>query len=304
MMAAMKRQQEWRGDMSFDEPMAKHTSWRAGGCADRYYQPADLQDLSQFISGLPGDEALLWTGLGSNLLVRDGGFRGTVIATQGRLQEMELVDETLLRVEAGVSCAKVARFCSRKHLSGLEFLAGIPGAMGGALAMNAGAFGGETWEHLVSAEMMDRKGNIHVRARDEFNVGYRHVSGPADEWFVAGIFRLQPDPEGVGQERIRALLEQRNTSQPVGVFSCGSVFKNPESDHAARLIDSCGLKETCVGGACVSGKHANFIINSQQATAKDIESLIGLVRDIVHKQTGVLLEPEVRIVGEAAEEEE
>ena len=298
MMAAMKRQAALQGELSFDEPMAKHTSWRAGGCADRYYQPADLQDLSHFMATLPDDEDLLWIGLGSNLLVRDGGFRGTVIATQGRLQEMALVDETLLRVEAGVTCAKVARFCSREHLSGLEFLAGIPGAMGGALAMNAGAFGGETWEHLVSVETMDRQGKIHVRDRTEFEVGYRHVSGREGEWFVAACFRLQPDPEGVGQERIRALLEQRNTSQPVGVFSCGSVFKNPEGDHAARLIDSFGLKETCIGGACVSGKHANFIINRQQATAQDIESLIGLVQETVHKQTGVLLEPEVRIVGE------
>ncbi len=289
-----------RGEMRFDEPMSKHVSWRAGGTADRYYVPADIDDLAALLRRLPQDEPLLWLGLGSNLLVRDGGFHGTVIATHGALTGMARLDDGLLRVEAGVSCARIARYCYREHLAGLEFLAGIPGDMGGALAMNAGAFGGETWTHVVAAETIDRRGDIHLRTREEFEIGYRHVRGPAGEGFVAARFRLPEDPDRVGQTRVRELLEKRNASQPIGVFSCGSVFKNPPGDHAARLIESCGLKGLCIGGACVSEKHANFIVNTGHATATDIETLIERVRERVRERTGVILETEVRIVGEPA----
>lgn len=298
MMTAEARQ-PLRGVLSSDEPMSKHTSWRVGGPADHYYQPADLDDLTRFLSQLSIDEPLTWVGLGSNLLVRDGGIRGTVIATSGVLNELQLVEGNQVRVEAGVSCAKVARFCARQGLTGAEFLAGIPGTMGGALAMNAGAFGGETWEIVTAVETLKVPGRRHVRMADEYEVGYRSVKGPAGEWFVAADLKLIPGDSAESLAKIKRLLAQRGDTQPTSLPNAGSVFRNPVGDHAARLIEACGLKGACVGGACVSDKHANFIINTGDAKAADIESLINRVALTVEREQGVVLEREVRIVGEA-----
>lgn len=299
-MMAPQKTQRLRGELRLDESMERHTSWRAGGPARRLYIPADLDDLCLFLQQQAQDEPLLWVGLGSNLLVRDGGFSGTVLLMLGALTELEWLDAQLLRAGAGVTCAKVARTASRAGLTGVEFLAGIPGTMGGALAMNAGAFGGETWQHIVAVETVDRCGQRHVRTPDEFRVGYRSVQGVPDEWFVAGHLLLEKgDPEHA-QERIRALLAQRGASQPVQQYSCGSVFRNPPGDHAARLIEICGLKGRTLGGAQVSEKHANFIVNIGNATAADIETLLLQVQGTVEQQQGVRLETEVRIVGEPA----
>ena len=286
-----------RGELCRDEPMLRHTSWRVGGPARTYYRPADLEDLAVFLSGLPADEDVVWLGLGSNLLVRDGGIPGTVIATFGVLGELSLLDETVLRAEAGVACAKVARFSANHGLVGGEFLAGIPGSVGGALAMNAGAFGGETWDYIRAVETIDRAGIRRVRDPDEFRVGYRQVKGPAGEWFIAARFEFQRGNTAAALERIRALLAQRGATQPTRQPSCGSVFRNPPGDHAARLIEACGLKGSCIGAACVSGKHANFIVNTGGARAADIEALIAHVRDEVERVHGVSLQTEVRIVG-------
>jgi UDP-N-acetylmuramate dehydrogenase len=286
--------------MRHDEPLFLHTTWRVGGPARRFYRPVDSEDLILFLRTLPEDEPLLWLGLGSNLLVRDGGFNGTVIATQGVLDGLEMKTPTLLRVEAGVSCAKVARYAVRNGLCGVEFLAGIPGTMGGALAMNAGAFGGETWEHVRLVETLDRRGVLRERTVDDFEVGYRSVKGPEGEWFLAVHLELQPGDADAGLGEIQQLLDKRATSQPIGLPSCGSVFRNPEGDHAARLIEAAGLKGYCIGGACVSEKHANFIINSGDATAADIERLIEKVRHQVEVESGIRLQTEVRILGEEA----
>jgi UDP-N-acetylmuramate dehydrogenase len=288
-----------RGVLRLDEPMARHTSWRAGGSADRYYEPADLDDLAVFVAGLPADEPLHWVGLGSNLLVRDGGLRGTVIATHGGLDRLELLGPGRVRAEAGVASAKLARFCAGHGLAGAEFLAGIPGTVGGALAMNAGAFGSETWEIVEAVETLDRRGTVRSRRPDEYSVGYRSVSGPADEWFVAGVFRLEPGEAHDGRTRIKSLLERRGASQPIGLPNAGSVFRNPVGDYAARLIEAAGLKGACEGNACVSEMHANFIINCGGATARDIERLIERMRDTVRSRFGIELKREVRIVGEA-----
>ena len=298
MMAAA--QQPLRGVLLHDEPMARHTSWRVGGPADRFYRPADVDDLCVFLAGLPANEPLMWLGLGSNLLVRDGGIRGTVIATSGCLNELARVDDGTVRVEAGVACAKLARFCARQGLVGAEFFAGIPGCVGGALAMNAGAFGGETWALVDEVECVDRHGRLRVRRPEAFNVGYRQVSGPAQEWFVAARLRLQPGDAAQASARIKALLERRAVDQPIGLPSCGSVFRNPPGDHAARLIEACGLKGVCVGGACVSEKHANFIVNTGAATAADIEALIGRVAQTVERQHSVAMRLEVHVCGEAS----
>jgi UDP-N-acetylmuramate dehydrogenase len=298
-MMAAQQTHAWRGELRFDEPMDRHVSWRAGGKARRFFQPADLADLCAFLREQDHAEPLLWVGLGSNLLVRDGGFPGTVLMMSGALTGLEWLDAQLLRAEAGVSCAKVARTASRAGLTGVEFLAGIPGTMGGALAMNAGAFGGETWSHVAAVETVDRRGELHTRTPDEFRVAYRSViSGTAEEWYVAAHLALEKGDAVQAQAHIRELLARRGASQPVQQYSCGSVFRNPPGDHAARLIEACGLKGKRLGGAQVSEKHANFIINAGNASAADIETLLLQVQGTVEQQQGVRLETEVRIVGE------
>lgn len=286
-----------RGELMHAEPMKRHTSWRVGGDADQCYRPADLEDLSEFLKSLPEDEQIEVIGLGSNLLVRDGGIRGTVILMHKVLDEL-CEEDGLIHAQAGVACAKVARFAAQRGWRGAEFLAGIPGTIGGALAMNAGCYDGETWRIVEQVEAIGRDGSVKVRRPEEYRIGYRSVSIPAREWFVSAWFRLVPG-EG-GMEEIRTMLKKRIASQPLSFPNAGSVFRNPEGDYAARLIESCGLKGKSIGGAKVSEKHANFIVNAGDAKASDIESLIELVRETVLKETGIHLEREVRIIGEAA----
>lgn len=290
---------ELYGDLRQFESMVRHTSWRVGGVADCYYRPASIDDLGRFMSVLPEDESLYWLGLGSNLLVRDGGIRGTVIATSPGLGGMDYLGEGRLRVEAGVASAKVARRSVAQGLRGAEFLAGIPGSFGGALAMNAGAFGGETWRHIVAVEMIDRHGQIHTHGATEFSVGYRNVQGPAQQWFVAGVLQLDKGSSEEGQSMIKTLLGKRGESQPIGLANAGSVFRNPPGDYAARLIETAGLKGHCEGAACVSDVHANFIINTGGASATQIETLIRFLQAEVQRVHGVQLETEVHVVGEA-----
>jgi UDP-N-acetylmuramate dehydrogenase len=290
-----------RGRLLHDEPMSRHTSWRIGGPARNYYQPADLQDLCEFIKTLPADEQIYWVGLGSNLLVRDGGINGTVIALSGMLNELSITDDNHVRAEAGVASAKVARFSANNHLTGAEFLAGIPGTIGGALAMNAGAFGGVTWDVVDKVETLNRSGEVNTRTPDDYEIGYRHVSGPGDEWFVAAYFKLQPGELDDSKAEIKSLLARRGESQPTQLPNAGSVFKNPEGDYSARLIEACGLKGKCIGKACVSDKHANFIINTGEARADDVEALIRLIQQTVKEMRGIELQPEVRIIGEVAD---
>ena len=282
--------------------MAKHTSWKVGGPARHFYRPADRDDLSLFLSQLPVNENLAWVGLGSNLLVRDGGFDGTVIHTKGCLTQLIDVDDSHFMAEAGVSCAVAARHAARKGLVGLEFFAGIPGTVGGALAMNAGAFGGETWQLVEYVEMIRRDGQVVRRYPNEFEVAYREVKLPrADEWFLSAVFKMEKGDTEAAQKTIKNLLEKRGSSQPIGQASCGSTFRNPEGDHAARLIESCGFKGVCVGDACVSEKHANFVINQGKASAADIEVLVQKMQDTVFEKTGIRLQREFHIVGEAAD---
>lgn len=288
-----------KGSLLLNEPLAKYTSWRVGGPAERIYIPADRQDLCDFIKTLPAAEPVFWMGLGSNLLVRDGGIRGTVINTKGRLKEMRLIGDGLVYVEAGVPCAHVARFCGEHGLSGAEFLAGIPGTMGGALKMNAGAFGGETWGIVKNVETIDVDGQVKQRQPEQFTVGYRSVKGVDGEWFLAATLLLEAGDVVASQQKIKKLLEHRAKTQPTNQPSCGSVFRNPPDDFAARLIEQSGLKGYAIGGACVSEKHANFIVNTGKATAADIESLIRYVQQEVEQQQGVKLQTEVCMVGEA-----
>ncbi len=284
----------------FDEPMAKHTTWRVGGPARYYFQPADVADLSDFLRSLPSAEQILWLGLGSNLLVRDGGFAGTVIAMHGRLNEIETIAGSRLRVGAGAPSALVARQAARAGLCGAAFLAGIPGTMGGALAMNAGAFGGETWQRVINLQTIDRQGIVHRRTPLEYKVAYREVESSKEEWFVGCELQLEPGDAEAERREVQRLLALRNATQPVGQPSAGSTFRNPPGDYAARLIEAAGLKGLQLGGAKVSGKHANFIVNTGAATAADIENLIRHVQQTVEQHSGICLQTEVHIVGKPA----
>lgn len=288
-----------RGELRVNEPMSRHTSWRAGGVAARYYRPSDLNDLAEFLRRLEPDEQVLWLGLGSNLLVRDGGFHGTVIALHGVMDHIEVMDENgLLRVDCGVHCARLAKVCAQKNLTGGAFFTGIPGTVGGALAMNAGAFGSETWSCVQSVEVISRSGEVRRLAAERFRVGYRSVIMPEHGLcFLSADMQFTLDESAEGRAEIRELLEARKASQPVGQPSCGSVFRNPPGDYAARLIEAAGLKGYRIGKAVVSEKHANFILNTDDARADDIEALVWHVQDTVEKRFAVRLEPEVRIVG-------
>ena len=295
MMAA---ERQHGGELRFDEPMSKHTSWRVGGTADRFYIPSSIEDLQTFLSGLSADVDVHWFGAGSNLLVRDGGIRGVVIAAGKLLRSLDRIDDLRVCAGSGLPCTQLARQCIRWGLGPSEFFAGIPGTVGGALAMNAGAHGGETWERVESVRTIDRDGVIRERGPEDYEIGYRTVRGPANEWFLEA--RLVFDA-GVtaSKEAMQAMLERRKATQPLGLPSCGSVFQNPPGDHAARLIEASGLKGFRIGGAEVSPKHANFIINADDASAADIETLINHVQDTVAAKHGVRLKHEVRIVGEA-----
>ena len=282
------------------EPMSRHTSWRVGGPADAWFAPQDAADLGEFLRGLPAEVPVTWVGLGSNLLVRDGGIRGVVISVHGILNALEQVGERLVRAGAGVACARLGRQCAKWQLGPADFFAGIPGTVGGALAMNAGAWGGETWPHVAEVEVINRSGEQRRRPASDYRFGYRSLTPPvADEWFLAATFRFERRPDA-GTDSIRRLLERRHASQPIGELSCGSVFTNPPGGHAAQLIESAGLKGHRIGGAAVSAKHANFIVNEGHATAADLEALVRHVQATVERVHGVRLVPEVRVIGEAA----
>ncbi len=286
------------GHLMENEPMARYTSWRVGGLADRVYKPSSIEDVQAYLKSLPADEKVLWLGLGSNVLIRDGGIRGSVINTRGCLKQMFLSGLDGVYVEAGVPCAHVAKFAADNNLLNAEFLAGIPGTMGGALAMNAGAFGGETWGLVNKLVLVNRRGELMERKAGEFDVSYRHVLLAKDEWFVACYLTMPTGDNQQGREKIRELLAARAASQPTNKPSCGSVFKNPRGDYAARLIEVSGLKGKQMGAAQVSTKHANFILNTGNATASDIEQLMNHVKKTVLEQHGVDLETEVRVIGE------
>jgi UDP-N-acetylmuramate dehydrogenase len=309
-----------RGSLRERVDMRKHTSWRAGGVAERLYRPADLQDLRVFLRGIPPDEPLYPVGLGSNLLVRDGGLPGTVLLLHAGLNELRIEADGRVYAEAGVPGAKLARFAALHEMRGAEFFAGIPGTLGGMLAMNAGCYGSETWQKVSTVITVDRSGELKVRTRDDYDVTYRRVVATADErqtatagtqqvftltpflrvreLFVAARMIFQKGDADAARQEIKSLLSKRIATQPLNLPNAGSVFRNPPGDYAARLIEQCGLKGMQIGGARVSDKHANFIVNVGNATATEIEALIHHVQRTVMRDTGIDLHPEVRIIGE------
>ena len=284
-------------ELKLNEPMSAHTSWKTGGPADFYYCPNEMNDLIAFLKQAPEEMPVTCIGNGSNLLVRDGGIRGVVISLANAVDEIDLLENCEINLGAGLHCVKAARFSAANGLTGSEFLAGIPGTIGGALAMNAGAYGSEIWDIVKSATVLNRTGECKVLPKKNFDIRYRNVLLNEHEWFIACRLQLRQSSKEICSKKIRALLSERAEHQPLGQLSCGSVFRNPENDYAARLIDACGLKGTCVGKACVSEKHANFIVNMGGASSLDIENLIMLVHDTVKRTKGFDLQMEVRIIG-------
>ena len=291
-------QSKLQGSLLLNESLARYNSWRVGGKADRVYIPAGLQDLQAFLQDLDENEPVHFIGLGSNLLVRDGGVRGTVIVMHNALNVLEM-QGNLIYADAGVTSAKVAKFSAKQGKRGAEFLAGIPGTVGGALAMNAGCHGGETWDIVNKVLTIDKHGKLHTRDREEFVATYRHVEMPAkNEWFIGAWFELPNGSATEAELTIKNLLAKRLATQPLNLPNAGSTFRNPEGDYAARLIEACGLKGHQIGGAQVSEKHANFIVTSPGATAADVEQTIALMRDTVKEKFGIELQQEVRVIGE------
>ena len=278
--------------------LARYTSWRVGGPAEKLFIPSSIEALRHFLQHFNKNESLQILGLGSNTLVRDGGVKGSVIIFAGSgLQALEKIEPTILRAEAGVSCATLARFAARQNLGGMEFLAGIPGTVGGALAMNAGAHGSDTWSHVISVETMDRQGVRHTRLPNEFKIAYRSVDNVNDEFFIAAHFAHEISTKDSSLARIKTILAHRLATQPGNLPNGGSVFRNPPGDYAGRLIEACGLKGYRFGESSISEKHANFIVHEGKGSAQEIEHLIHLSQEGVASRFGIVLMPEVKIIG-------
>ena len=276
--------------IKFNEPMSKHCSLRTGGQTSQFFVPQDEAALSIFLKN--NKTQLLFVGLGSNLLVRDKGFDGTTIHTKN-LNSLD-ISKDFIDSGAGTSLAKLSRFSQANLKYGAEFLSAIPGSVGGALAMNAGAFGSEIWQYVVSVKTINLTGDIQERFASDYKINYRSVIHQfSGEFFISARFNFdlkQP------QDNVRDLLHKRNSTQPIGLASCGSVFKNPKDTYAAKLIESSGLKGFCIGGACVSEKHANYIINQNNASAMDIEDLIAHIQNTIKDKHNVELETEIIII--------
>ena len=276
--------------IKFNEPMSKHCSLRSGGMTSEFFLPEDINELSLFLKS--NVKPILLIGLGSNLLIRDRGFNGVTIHTKN-LKELNIKNK-YIKSGAGISLAKLSRFAQANLKYGAEFLSAIPGSVGGALAMNAGAFGSEVWQYVVSVQTISLSGELQERFPNDYEINYRSVKHRfSDEFFISAQFDFNLNEPN---DNVRDLLDKRNSSQPIGLPSCGSVFKNPKDNYAAKLIESSGLKGFCIGGACVSEKHANYIINQNNATALDIENLIIHIQNTIKTLHNVELETEIIII--------
>lgn len=293
---------DWSGRLTENESMQQYCYWRVGGRSRWSYHPNCIDDLIQFMGILPSEIPVLWLGLGSNLLIRDGGFSGVVIHTFPALNHIRHEEtSTHLDVLAGVPVAKLANYTAKNMLSGCEFMIGIPGSFGGALAMNAGSHGEETWDRVTHIKLLSRTGKVKCYPRSAFTSGYRSIhliQDPDRElFFLEGTLQLVRDSDNTGKEKIKQHRSYRMLTQPVGLPNCGSTFCNPQKISAGQLIESCGLKGYRIGDAEISSQHANFIINRGNATATDIETLIQHIQDCVRRQHQINLKTEVKIVG-------
>ena len=290
----MSVEQQKTLNISYDYNISKHKSWRVGGIVKCFFVPHSLAQLQDFLLSLPAKERIIWLGLGSNVLFPDGCLDATVIVTTKCFSGIVAHDLGCYTIAAGTSCAKVAKQVVKDGYKAAAFFAGIPGTVGGAIRMNAGAFASETWRFLESFKMLSRNGCVEIFSSKDIVFSYRNVLMPSDGCITAGYFNFATADNDTS-ENIKSLLQRRNTSQPIGSFNCGSVFKNPPSGYAAQLIEACGLKGIQIGDAIISQKHANFIINLGAASAEDVISLITLVTNRVLAKFDILLEPEVKI---------
>lgn len=278
-------------------PLKDLNTWHIGGVAEYFFRPNGVADLARFLAcwqDHASEKPIRFLGLGSNLLIPDAGVPGVVVSTLKGLTELKQLEDGLIYAGAGVPCAKLAKFCVKLGLNG-GFFAGIPGTVGGALVMNAGAFGGETWQHVVRVEQVSASGKVAELNRDNCQPTYRNVSGLLPGWITGGYFRFEAMDSHDAQQTIKKLLAKRQQTQPIGTFNCGSVFTNPPNHHAGKLIDSVGLKGKQIGGAMVSPKHANFIINVDNASAEQVLTLVNLIQTQVLAETGIWLQPEFKI---------
>jgi len=280
----------------YNELLSKHTAWKVGGPADIFFTPQNRDDLSNFLKSNHGKQ-ITWLGNGTNVLVRDGGIRGAVISTKKSIDKINMETKNSCRVEAGASCMDLALFAEKNQLGPAAFFSGIPGSIGGALTMNAGSFGMETWDLVKEVEVINEKGDISFLEKESFDIAYRTVTFPFRLWFLSCSMSLSSD-EQTTKDNLIELRNQRIRTQPLSEDTCGSVFKNPPGNYAGALIEGSGLKGFKIGSASISEKHANFIVNEGGATAGDIENLINHTRQVVKKNYDIDLQPEVRIMGE------
>mgnify|MGYP005806364129 CR=1 FL=1 len=288
-----------RGRLTPDAPMDRVTWFRAGGLAEVMFQPHDTDDLSTFLKALPDDVPLTIIGVGSNLLVRDGGIKGVVLRLSAKgFGDVELAGENLVRAGAICPDKNVAAMALDHGIGGLHFYYGIPGSIGGAVRMNAGANGVETRDCLVSVEAVDRQGNVVTLSNADMGYTYRHSGVSEDLIFTHATFRGIAEDKARIRAAMDAVRQHRETVQPVREKTGGSTFKNPDGHSAWKLIDEAGCRGLMIGGAQMSPLHCNFMINTGQATAYDLERLGEIVRQRVHEHSGILLEWEIRRIGQ------
>jgi len=286
---------EW-GVLSENEPMSRHTTLGVGGEARWYFRPGNREGVMNAVKQIPADVPLLPLGRGSNLLVPDAGFAGLVMDLS-RLSDIS-IQERRITAEAGARMNRLSRCSAEAGLAGLEFMATVPGDVGGGIVMNAGAFGQQVSDTLRSIEIVEINGKSEILEVAALHMAYRHTSLPKGALVLSASFELQPDEPEAIKERMRDMRRKRSCTQPLEKPNCGSVFKNPPHDHAARLIEAAGLKGFRIGGACISGKHANFIVNEGQARSSDVCALIRHAQQTVEHRFGIRLEPEVHVPGE------
>jgi UDP-N-acetylmuramate dehydrogenase len=281
-----------------DVELQDFNSWKVGGRAEQFLICDEKEILASLMRRKKIKLPITFVGLGSNLLVRDGGIKGTVIVMHGGLRKIN-DDKGLIYSEAGVSCSKLSKFSAKKGLADSAFFSGIPGTIGGALAMNAGCYGSETWDYVSKVLIINLNGDQVERNKSDFDISYRQVINKnKDEFFLAAWFKFPKGNKEQSEKRIKELLAHRKETQPLNWPTAGSTFRNPKGNFAARLIEDCGLKGYKIGGAQVSEKHANFIINLGNASALDIEKVITYIQKVVFEQKKIQLLREIRIIGE------
>jgi UDP-N-acetylmuramate dehydrogenase len=295
-----------KGDIKKNEPLCNHTSFRIGGPADVLAYPADREDLQALLAAVNKERMKYFIlGSGTNLLVKDGGFRGAVICLQ-RMTAVSVEREyrsiggafVVIHAEAGASLAKILSLAAEQGLTGIEFAAGIPGTLGGAICMNAGTAAGEISDVIESVTLLSPEGKFITRGREEMGFGYRTSFIPEGHIVIAARLVLRRDEKSKIQARVKDLMDKRNRHQPMGLPNAGSMFKNPQAEPAGKLIEAAGLKGRSVGDAQVSEKHANFIVNRGKATAADVLALMQIVKQTVLDTRGIRLEPEIKVIGE------